>query len=316
MDMMVREFVQAGPSQGYWANLRTHARKYQEFCETTGVQPFPCDEDQACRYIAFLTLTLTSPDSVANYVSGLKKLHTFARLRTPTYSDYLNTMLMGVRRIMRHVIQQAEPFTPEILAMMASKVDQHNVKQVVCFTALLIGFFLFLRSSNLVPKSALKFDPGKQLIRADLRLANEVVLVYIKWSKTNQFGTGNMLVPLLRLNNIAVCPVTWLFRMLALVPAPANAPAFCVPTAQGLQALTYGQFTYQLKKWIQAINMSHKRFSSHSMHRGGASFAFSQNLPGESIRVLGAWASDCYLRYIQMTLDTRLRDTLAFANNI
>ena len=43
----------------------------------------------------------------------------------------------------------------------------------------------------------------------------------------------------------------------------------------------------------------------HSLHRGGATFAYQANMEADMIKLLGDWASDCYRRYIDVIMDKR-----------
>ena len=45
------------------------------------------------------------------------------------------------------------------------------------------------RKSNMVHNSVEDFDPSKQLIRQDVKVFQDVLVVLIKWSKTNQIGS-------------------------------------------------------------------------------------------------------------------------------
>ena len=49
--------------------------------------------------------------------------------------------------------------------------------------------FLMVRKSKMVPNSVEDFDPSIQLIRQDVKVFQDVLVVLIKWSKTNQFGS-------------------------------------------------------------------------------------------------------------------------------
>ena len=47
----------------------------------------------------------------------------------------------------------------------------------------------------MVPVSVSDFDPDKQLLRQDIVIFKGVLVVLIKWSKTNQFGSRLLKVP-------------------------------------------------------------------------------------------------------------------------
>lgn len=313
---MVKEFTAAAYSEGHRRNLRTYSGKYREFCQLLNLTPFPTSETQMARYIAYLTLTLTSPKSISNYVAGVKKLHAYARLPTPVYTDYLNIVMDGVTRVLNHVANQAPPITPNMLKKIARLVNKKDIRQVVIFTAMLVAFYLFLRSSNYTAKTLNSFDPQKQLTRQDLKFVGDVILVYIKWSKTNQFRQRKLLVPLVKVRSLDICPVTWINYMTSKVVAPQNAPAFCLPNKGKLWPLTYDQLNDQLKKWVSEIGLNGRKHSSHGLRRGGASYAFSINIPALIIKTLGDWASDAYEEYIHFDIDSRLRAMINFTSDL
>lgn len=185
--------AQGGPASSSWRNLVTHSNKYREFCNLLKISPFPISEQNLCRYMAFLTFSLSSSDSVMNYISGLKKLHAYARVPFPELSPYVDTVFQGVKRLLAHQVQQAEPITPQILKRIATIVDKRSPNHVVMFTALVVGFYLFLRSSNLTCRTQTSFDPNKNFKRSDIRLATSLALIEIRWSKTIQFCQRKLL---------------------------------------------------------------------------------------------------------------------------
>ena len=56
-----------------------------------------------------------------------------------------------------------------------------------------------------------------------------------------------------------------------------------------------------------------ERFSSHSLRRGGITRSFESGVPEITIKTLGNWASDAYKRYINITLESRMRAWLLFS---
>lgn len=307
LDQMVIDLAQAGPAKGSWNNTRTHSKRYREFCTALQVAPFPASELQLCRYVAFLTFSLTSYGSVLNYLAGVKKLHAYARLPQPVCSGYLDTVLKGVRRLLAQPVEQAEPMTPELLMKIAPLVDTDNLKQVVAFTAMVLGFFLFLRSANLTCKTQFtSFDPEQNLTRADIRLAAQIAVICVRFSKTIQYKQRTLWMPVIQVMNKSICPLAWLRFMLSKIPAPGTAPAFCFPTRQGLAALTYAQLSDHIKSWVAQAGLDPTKYSPYSLRRGGCMFAFEANLLALYIRLLGDWSSDCFHRYISCSLQSRL----------
>ena len=44
----------------------------------------------------------------------------------------------------------------------------------------------------------------------------------------------------------------------------------------------------------------------------GATFAYQSDMEGEMIKLLGGWVSDCYKRYIDVSMDKRYDSMKAF----
>lgn len=302
------ELVQGGPAKSTWSNLKTYSKRYHEFCTVLRVPPFPLTEMQMCRFVAFLTFSLGSHGSVMNYLGGVKKLNALARLPPPELTGYLDSVLRGVKRLLAHPVKQADPMTPELLSEISKFVDMKDLKQLCIFTAMVIGFFLFLRGANLTCKTQFNsFDPDQNLTRSDFRVSKDLVLVMIRFTKTIQFKERVFLMPLLPVENKNICPITWLKRMLEAIPAKPSSPAFCFPVGDQLAALTYRQLSEQMRKWAALAGVRDvSKITPYSLRRGGCTWAFECDLPATAIRLLGDWSSDTFYRYIACNLQHRL----------
>ena len=58
-------------------NLKSQLRKFLKFCELLNEDCVPISVEQLCLYIQFLSTELKSPQSIRNYVSGLKTFQLF-----------------------------------------------------------------------------------------------------------------------------------------------------------------------------------------------------------------------------------------------
>ena len=83
-----------------------------------------------------------------------------------------------------------------------------------------------LRKSNVMPESIKSFDPRKQLIRKDIQVHDNMLIVNIKWSKTQQFGHHRQISIAAMPSNI-LCPVTAYKKMIRIVDAGPLDPLFC-----------------------------------------------------------------------------------------
>lgn len=172
----------------------------------------------------------------------------------------------------------------------------------------LVAFFGMFRKSHLLPLSASKFDPSKQLTKADFKVYSWGILITIRWSKTIQFREREVDIPIPCIPRSKLCPVTATNHALSFTSAPANSQAFnwWDPSSNAVKCLTYSMFISKLKHHLAEIGVNPSNFAGHSFRRGGASFAYQSGVPIELIKALGDWQSDAVLIYLTMPLTIRL----------
>ena len=155
------------------------------------------DDEILCLYAQVLSRSFKSVQSVRNYLSAVKTLHSLLDLKYPeTDLMQLKLLLRGIARSKQHVPRKASPITPHILKDMFSFLDLQQDFDLVCWSISLMMFFLMARKSNLLPNSIRSLDPSKQLLRQDIQILDDMLIVHFKWSKTRQFGHSRE-VPLL-----------------------------------------------------------------------------------------------------------------------
>ena len=93
--------------------------------------------------------------------------------------------------------------------------------------------------------------------------------------------------------------------MCRLLPARPSAPAFQVCQAGRLRPVSYTGFQAFLRKLLACTGRNPTDFSTHSLRRGGATWAFQAGVSGELIQILGDWKSDAYKGYIDVSLEAR-----------
>ena len=135
---------------------------------------------------------------------------------------------------------------------------------------MLMGFYLLLRKSNLVPESDKGFTRVKNLARGNFYRFKNHYVVKIYWCKTIQFGNRTLDIPLLPNPDRRICPVFWLDTYFNLVPGNSTSPAFMYLGRFKLMSLTYAQLTMWLKYWVSCCGKDDTRFSMHALRRGGA----------------------------------------------
>ena len=267
----VRESVRAAFAEGTSKNLEVQWRSYFLFCKFYGLKPIPTLIEILCLYGQFLGRSFGSVESIKNYISGVKTLHYILDIKFPIENKVqLDLMLRGLSRKNPHMPNRALPITPKILSDMLPFLNLTSSEDATIWCVLIFMFFLMARKSNMVPVSVADFDPNKQLLRQDIRNYSGFLVVLIKWSKTNQFGSRLLKVPLVAIPGSELCPVKAYKTMTALAPVADHQPAFVIRNKKGkFTPLIYKQLQGKLKWLIARTGRDPTQYSTHSLRRGG-----------------------------------------------
>ena len=276
---------------------------------------FPIDNTQLCRFGQHLAKTFDSPDAVSNYISGIRTCMALLGLEIPSPQDrQMQMFIQGLKRVMQHAVKQAAPITPKLLNRMSKVVNYLDQMEMVSWVGTLLGFYMFLRKSNLMPDTMETFNSEQQFRRADINLLglDRAMMCEIRWSKTIQFKQKILRLPVLPAKNKAICPVFWTHFMLGAIPAEPQDPVLMLKLKDQKVALSANQLIYRIRKWLLLLGEDPSLYSLHSLRRGGAMFAYQSNMEGEMIKLLGDWASDCYKRYVDISMDKRYDSMKSF----
>ena len=305
LNQLTHDMVRVAVAPGTHANHKTREKRYLEFCYWFNFEPYPLDEWQLMLFATYLSLTMQSADTIKQYCGTICELHEMCGYKPVRRGPRYQRTIMGIRRTLQHEILQAKPITIDMLRRIAPLVDVNNQKQLAIWVSVLTGFFLFLRKSNLVAEQKIH-DPHHQLSRADIKFDEPVMSFIIKWSKTNQNGEKFEL-PIVQDMNSSICLVSWILFMVERIPAGPHHNLFSYWQNEHIYPVTYKDLTDQLRAWIVEIGENDPElYSSHSLRRGGTTHAFSRGVPEQTIKVLGNWASECFRKYIDITVECRL----------
>lgn len=255
MEKLICEAYRPGTKQ----NLKTQISVYYTFCEKFGLQELPADGKQLARFAVYLYKYIgLKPESINNYLSGVKTLHGLLEIPLTSVDNIFHQAIMkGIKSNNKRPKRQAEAITPQILKIISGRVVHSDYVGLVTWVATLIGFHCLLQASNLTARSA------PALLRKDFRMHKNILLVHIKWTKTNQYREQKLLIPVIPFADQDIDAVEW--HMILSIPAPVHAPAFLVLMKQGLSPLTYSQLAEKLKKWTSDCNLDPSKFTSHCL---------------------------------------------------
>ena len=253
-------------------------------------------------YISCLANSFRSPGAIINYLQGVKSVHLMLDLPFPCLQLYMFRMqLRGIQKQLLHCPKRAGILTPQILNKCYRKLSRSNTFLLANWAVYTIAFFSFARLANLVPRTRHMFNVLHHLTRSDVLLTKDCILIRFKWTKTIQDGSRILSIPLVRIPNSNLCPVSAYSALLSKVNISPNRSAFCYNRNGKVVTLTSHQVVTTLRHLLKAIGLDGSHFSGHSFRRSGTTWAFRAGVRTEAIKAQGDWKSSAYLNYIQMT---------------
>ena len=287
-----------GLARGTWANKISHLRSYMMFTSYYGVPDFPIHLGVLLRYIALLGKGPFAYRSATNMLGSLKW---FASLLDPSSVEIFETAIVeismkGLKAKLSRPVHQKLPFSVVHLGKFYDVLNLANVKHLACWCAMLLSFFGCFRLSNLVPTAKCNFDPLKHLVRNDIRFKDNLVLVYFKWSKTNQNSSKVAWIPLCSVSDVRFNVQFHLKKLLSVVNIDHDAPLF---TFNVQDFHSRSSLIRLLDLCLVNSGLSLVDYSWHSFRRGAAVFAFELGLSDSAVQLLGDWSSSAFKHYLE-----------------
>ena len=291
---------------------------YLNFCDFYKLQPFPASPSTIAAFITLVSFSVKSHHTINNYLSALRRLHVFCHLDASAFDDiHVKLTQKGLEKSMIHIPHRKAPLTPSILFHFHAHLNLRDSAHLALWCALLVGFFTFFRTANLVPQAFDRFSPQHVLSRGSVHFNDSGACFTVTRTKTRQAGDTALVVPVPLIPGSSLCPTTALKLLLRMVPAPDACPLFTfASTSNQLTCITAKSLNDGIKHLASLISLDPKDFSGHSLRRGGATFAFQCGIPAELIKLQGDWRSDAYMLYLSLPLADRLVLTQIIAEHI
>ena len=266
-------------------------------------------------YVQFLSRSL-KPPTIRNYLSGVKMLHIFHGLPDVFSDDFmLDLELKGILRMHPHVPHRARPVTPNILLVFHRVMDHEDPLHCSVWACSLFLFYTLSRLGSMLPSSG--STPRHQFLTKDrVNLSIEGLLVTFLHTKTIQFGKRRLHIPLLRSDSV-LCPVKAYLWASSRSSGHHSGPAFTFIKKGKVSWLTSSIFIKTFRGVLAHAGVEGaSSFTGHSFRRGGATWAFQAGVPGELIQICGDWASDAYKRYLEFSMENKLKLAARFTQNL
>lgn len=295
-----------GLADGTWKNKVSHLRAYLTFTTYYNAQDFPVLQTVILRFIAFLGRGPHASGSATNIISNIKWFASFidpASVAKVFESVMVSATLKGLKSQLSRPPKQKLPFSAEHLLMFYNVLDFREVQQLAAWCAMLLAFFGCFRASNLVPPSKNKFDPLKHLKVNDIKFNGDIVLVYYKFSKTNQSSAKVSWVPIFAVKDVRFNLKMHLKMLFDVAQPHAEAPLFSYTRKEFHSKMS---LVRTLDKCLFETGLSLADYSWHSFRRGAAVFAFELGLSDTAVQLLGDWASPAFQNYLEFSFDRKL----------
>ena len=273
------------------------------FCTYFGLRALDPHCDTLCMYVQFLTRSIKSPQTIKNYISGVRLLHKQLNIASNSLESFeLNLMLRAISITMNHIPKPHIVLSVDIFHQLATCAQAMGAPGIIMHSAILMSFFGFLRISNLAPMSDVQFHPKRNTCRGDVLLEAPGLIVLLRWTKTTQCHERIHLIPLPEIPGHRLCPVTAYKAMMGLVPTSSpNDPVFMMPYSR--QTITTKWLSEQLGNMSECLGFR-RRITFHDFRRAGAKLCYMAGVNFTNIKQHGTWSSEAFWTYIS-------RETLA-----
>jgi hypothetical protein len=271
-----------------------------------------------CEYIAFLSDRL-SYASIKKYLGIIRIVHEELGLVDPLVLHMYDVklVLLAVKKLLGSDVHRRIPISPQLLLKMHGRLRPGSVEDAIVWAICLLGFYGLLRVSNLLAPSKDGFVHGKHLARDDFSPDVRGFVVKVAWAKNNQTKARIVLVAIPRLPGHPLCPVGAISRAFLLTPmASLRGPAFVRIVKAGYTPVLYDWFRGRLQSMIAACGVDSQWYGTHSLRRGGTSWALHAGINSDVIKLLGDWHSDAYQAYLEVPLEDKMQNMVKFAEAI
>jgi hypothetical protein len=233
-------------------------------------------------------------------------------------ADYaVKLVLLGIKKRLGAEVHRKAAMTPERLMRLRGMWPMEDSDFIVMWAVTLTAFFGLLRISNVLSPSKLGFVLGKHLARQDFREESNGFVVTLFWAKNNQFRDRAPQVPLPCIPGHPLCPVAAVRRAFqATKGADPAGPAFVRKAVKGFTPVLYGWYSERFLQGVVDIGLERSEYGTHSLRRGGATWALKCGLSSDVIKKLGDWNSSAYQIYLEVALEDKQRYMSVFAKHI
>lgn len=231
-----------------------------------------------------------NPNTILNYIASLASVLKRLGVNTlPFNSVNVYDFMLSIKTNIRHQPTKRLPVSYDMLCNIVQIAICGPEGPSIVFTILLM-YFSFLRQSNLCPRNKLGFDQTRHLLRSDVLVRTDALIVAVKWSKMRQ-GRHSSSVAIPALPGAPTCPLqAWRTMIIHSPTLSESQPLFSFRHATPLP------LSYLKRAWdgvIKNLGITHRLYTLHSLRRGGATDIHQSGMASiQEVQSHGDWRSD------------------------
>lgn len=271
----------------------------ESFCKFRvefGLPPiWPVPLQDLIYYIANMSKSGFSHSTVSCYLSGLSHYHKLNEFQDNTQRFIVKKLVDGLKRSTRKMDSRL-PITRQILKQILGVLPcicSSQFEAVLFAAAFSLAFHGLFRVGELTIGAKLT---NHTILWNNVQVKDNCIEIFMKTSKTDQFGKGYTLVIGEQLD-VSVCPVRALRSYLDIRSFVSSGPLFCHFDGKPLSGY---QFSAVLKKSLCILGFDTTNYKSHSFRIGMATTLSLEGFSDSQIMSMGRWKSDCFKKYIRL----------------
>ena len=270
-------------------------RDFGGFCAKNGLKSLPADPKIVSLYMTYLSTKDAKMSTLRRRLVSIGVIHRLKGHYLDTKHPIIIENLMGIKRKKGSYQKGKKPILINHLKLMIEAIDKDTsdetgIRKLRDKTIILLGFAGGFRRIELI---SIDFE--------DLEFVSEGVKIFIRKSKTDQFGEG-MIKGLPYFSNEKYCPVRHLRKWLEISKIKSGPifRRFSKGLNLGKNRLTDQSVALFLKKYLSNAGIENQNYSGHSLRSGFATVTAESGADERSIMAMtGHKTTQMVRRYIK-----------------
>ena len=263
------------------------------FCAQNGVKSLPSEPRIVSLYLTHLSTKDIKMSTLKRRLVSIGVIHRLKGHYLDTKHPLIIENIMGIKRRKGSIQKGKKPLLINVLKQIIKVIDENvgeELKKLRDRTIILIGFSGGFRRNEII---SLDYD--------DLDFVPEGLKIFLKKSKTDQYGEGSIKA-LPYFDNSQFCPVISIKKWIDITRINSGPlfRRFSKGTKLSQYRLTDQTVALLIKKYLKLAGIDSKNYSGHSLRSGFATSAAESGAEERSIMAMtGHKSTEMVRRYIK-----------------